>query len=208
MLLSQFGWPFSWIYNNEHKVNFLESSFCRGIVFIVMNFLACRLAGFEIDFKDPYTFKLQCLRSSIMIVHTYIVGFSQFVLPIPIVHTINVSGIIFTFVIDYILNGVKINKHQLIGIIIALVGLFLTVNNIYLYKMINPDFTYETDFQNYLTDDPKLKNLCAFALFIDNLLWGYAIVLTKKLKGISTFQVNFIFGLANLWCSSLLLKQV
>ena len=57
-------------------------------------------------------------------------GFCQFVLPMPIVHTINASGVVFTFITDYIMNGVKINMKQVIGIIIAIIGLLITVNNI------------------------------------------------------------------------------
>ena len=35
-----------------------------------------------------------------------VISLSQFILPLPIVHTINSSGIIFVFIIDYLINNV------------------------------------------------------------------------------------------------------
>lgn len=64
-----------------------------------------------------------------MVVHLLTMGFSQFILPLPIVHTVNVCGIIFVFIIDFYLNGIEIVRQQFYGIIIAIVGVLITANN-------------------------------------------------------------------------------
>ena len=55
-------------------------------------------------------------------------GFFQFVLPLPIIHTISSSGVLFVFMIDYLQNGVTINQKQAYGIIAGIVGVLLTTN--------------------------------------------------------------------------------
>ena len=40
-------------------------------------------------------------------------AYSQFYLPLPIVHTLNGSGPLFVFIVDYFLNGIKINRKQI-----------------------------------------------------------------------------------------------
>lgn len=127
--ISQFLWPLSWIYNNENNINFSESAFCRGILFIFLNTTIVKMRGEALDFKDPISFRYIFIRALLMMFHVIMMALSQFILPLPIVHTINVSGIIFTFIIDYYLNSVMIVRKQFYGIMIALVGVCLTVNN-------------------------------------------------------------------------------
>ncbi len=54
---------------------------------------------------------------------------SQFVIPLPISHTISCSGVIFVFLIDYFINGVQINRNQCIGIFIGILGVLMTGNS-------------------------------------------------------------------------------
>lgn len=63
-----------------------------------------------------------------MSIHGFMLSLSQYFLPLPIVHTIAMSGISWTFVIDYIKNGVKINKKQFIGIILSFLGVIIVSN--------------------------------------------------------------------------------
>lgn len=143
-----------------------------------------------------------------MIIHGFIMGFSQFVLPLPIVHTINSSGVVFTFITDYFVNGVQINRKQFIGIVIAILSLLVTVNNIYLYRIFNPNFEYETDFQNYITSDPKIRAIVGFLLILDNIIWSFGIIFTKRIKKVTPFHINFVFGILNIWSGAILLKSV
>lgn len=84
------------------------------------------------------------LRSFIMTFFGWVVAFSQFYIPIPIVHTICGSGPIYIFIIDYYLNGIRINGKQFLGILVGIIGLILTINGRILITYINPGFKMES----------------------------------------------------------------
>ena len=73
-----------------------------------------------------------------MAIQGCVLAFSQFYIPLPVVHTIGSSGVIFIFIIDYYLNGVKVNRKQIMGIIIGIIGLILTVNGRLIITYFNP----------------------------------------------------------------------
>ena len=75
-----------------------------------------------------------------MSLHSFSTGFMQFVLPLPIVHTIACSGTIFVFIIDYIMHGTTINCQQGVGIAIGLIGVFLASNGTLITQYFNPDY--------------------------------------------------------------------
>lgn len=55
-------------------------------------------------------------------------GISQFILPLPIIQTLNCSGTLLIFLIDFIVNDVKINFKQAIGIAVGILGTIITTN--------------------------------------------------------------------------------
>jgi drug/metabolite transporter (DMT)-like permease len=67
-----------------------------------------------------------------MTIYSGVISLAQFILPLPIVHTINSSGVIFVFMIDYFINGIQINKRQVIGITVGLIGVLVVGNQRYL----------------------------------------------------------------------------
>ena len=71
-------------------------------------------------------------------------GFSQFVLPLPIVHTITCSGTLFVFLIDYVKNGMKINKKQAYGILFGTIGVIIATNGSYIMKYLDSNFEETT----------------------------------------------------------------
>jgi drug/metabolite transporter (DMT)-like permease len=77
-----------------------------------------------------------------MSIHSTFFASSQFILPLPVVHTINCSGSLFVFLIDYWFNKVKINSKQSIGIIIGFGGAILVTNSRLLTKMIDSSYQY------------------------------------------------------------------
>lgn len=121
-------WSLAWIYYNEHSFTIAEASLSRGIVTVFLNYLIIYMFDIPVDFKEPKNFRLLFFRNLIMAVHGFMMVISQYFLPLPIVHTIAMSGVSWTFVIDYFKNGVKINKKQLIGVILSFVGVLITSN--------------------------------------------------------------------------------
>lgn len=74
----------------------------------------------------------------LMVVHSFAFAVSQFILPLPIVHTINCSGALFVFLIDYLLNDIKINIKQAIGIVFGILGALLATNGALITKHLYP----------------------------------------------------------------------
>lgn len=175
----------------------------RGITCILINYLVCKMMGIDVDFRNGESFRILTMRSIIMGVHSFCFALSQFVLPLPIVHTIGCSGTLFIFVIDYLLNHVRINVKQVIGIIVGFLGSLVAINGRVLTKWIDPSYEYATRFQNYVTDDLMLQGLFSLVFLGVMALWATAIVITKKANA-NTFQINYILGLALLFCGAML----
>lgn len=55
-------------------------------------------------------------------------SWSMYYLPLPIAFTINVSSPIFVVIFDKIFYGIELNKKQLFWLMIAFIGVILTVN--------------------------------------------------------------------------------
>jgi drug/metabolite transporter (DMT)-like permease len=112
----------------------------RGLALVVITFILARVYDIGLEFKSPFNFKYLCIRSLFIFAHG--IGFSgvQFYLPLPIVHTINSSGPLFIFIMDYFMNGVKINNKQLMGIIIAVLGVAITVNGESVMEFMDDDY--------------------------------------------------------------------
>lgn len=195
ILIGSFFWTIAWIYPNEHNVNFTEASIIRGFTLIVVNYLMCRNFNVPVDFKNRNMYKYLSLRSTIMIVHGFVFAFSQYMLPLPVVHTINCCGALFVFIIDYFMNGVKTNSKQNIGILIGLIGVLLATNGHLLTKFINPEYVYHTKFQNYITDDIIIISIFSIVYISVVFLWAFGIVITKRCQA-NTFQINYMLGIA------------
>ncbi len=73
-----------------------------------------------------------------MVVHSILFASSQYILPLPIVHTLGCTGTLFVFLIDYLLNNVKINSKQSIGILLGFIGALIATNSRILTKIIYP----------------------------------------------------------------------
>jgi drug/metabolite transporter (DMT)-like permease len=110
----------------------------RGITLILANYALCRWFNSPTDFKDPTIFRVHVFRGSLMVVFSILFASSQYILPLPIIHTLNCSGTLFIFLIDYQLNKVKINSKQSIGIFIGFIGALIATNSKILTKIIDP----------------------------------------------------------------------
>jgi drug/metabolite transporter (DMT)-like permease len=80
------------------------------------------------------------IRSILMSFHSLCTGFAQFVLPLPVCFTISCRGILFVLIIDYFVNGTSINKKQIIGIVIGILGVTLTSNGQLITTLIDPSY--------------------------------------------------------------------
>lgn len=175
-----------------------ETTMIRGIMGMVSNYLICYLGRFDITFSNVQSFKYLVTRSILLAMTSLFVGASQFILPLSIVHTIISSSTLFIFVIDYLINGVRINVKQGVGIAIGLIGVVLACNGRLITTLINPDYKYETKYQNYITDNIYLISLFTICMVVMMAGWAYAIVITKSLH-YNMFQVNYLFGIVGVF---------
>lgn len=68
----------------------------------------------------------------------------QFYLTQPIIQTLNSSGTLFIFLLDYLINGITVTKKQFYGIIVGVFGVLLTVNGEFIMRSIYPNYTTTT----------------------------------------------------------------
>jgi drug/metabolite transporter (DMT)-like permease len=67
-------------------------------------------------------------RSLIVLIQGLYFAGMQFYLTQPIVQTLNSTGPLFVYLLDYKINNVKVTRTQFIGIIIGIIGVLFTVN--------------------------------------------------------------------------------
>ena len=127
-------------------------------------------------------------------IHSFAFAISQFILPLPIVHTIACCGTLFVFLVDFCMYGIRINMRQGVGIVVGFMGSLIAVNGNIITKMIDEDYQYHTKFQNYITDDAIIKGLFSLVFLGAMAVWALGIVITKKAQA-NTFQINFMLGL-------------
>jgi drug/metabolite transporter (DMT)-like permease len=82
-----------------------------------------------LDYKYDTNFYNISKRNIIVVIHGLAITAAQFYLPLPIVHTINFFSPIFIFVIDYLENGVRINKTQFYFLLLSVFGVLCTINS-------------------------------------------------------------------------------
>ena len=100
----------------------------RGITISATHYLIAKYLGMEVDFKGIRNNKYLFLRSMIMLVNQIAYTAMHYVVSLPTINILNISGSIFAFVIDYFMYGTKINPQQIPGIIAGCLGVAVTVN--------------------------------------------------------------------------------
>jgi drug/metabolite transporter (DMT)-like permease len=146
MVFTQLLWPLSFIYVNEHKVNPIETTMARGIITVVSHSLIMRYFGVSFNIRDRSDLKYLMIRCILLIIHQYTLTVMHFVLSMSVLNSIGTIGPIFVFLIDYQINGVTINKKQLLGIIGGIFGVLLTINGDFIMSLFNSNYQMQSDF--------------------------------------------------------------
>lgn len=140
MVVGNLLWPMSFIYVSHHNFSPFQTILVRGTSICVTHIIICLYLGISLDFKSSYDIKHLNIRNVLIIIHQIIYTGMYFVLSFPLNNSISITGPLFVFVIDYYLNGVTINRNQIIGIIIGFTGIFLNINGEYIMKLIDPNY--------------------------------------------------------------------
>lgn len=116
----------------------------RGMSIFVTHYLIARFLGMDVDFKGVRNNKYLLIRNIIMIINQIAYTAMHYVVPLPVINILNISGSIFAFVFDYALYGSKIHAEQIPGIIAGCIGVVVTVNGELIMSLLDSNYTYET----------------------------------------------------------------
>lgn len=118
-------------------------------------------------------------RSSVLIVHTFVSSIVQFYIPINLFHVLGFMGPIFTFLTNYLINGIKATKAQMIAVACTFGGLILTINGRLLYSLIDEDYEFASEFNNYKTESVYVQIVVCVLYLGWMFVWSLALVFTK-----------------------------
>jgi len=116
------------IYTNERKIHPICNGLARGLTLYVLTYVYCSLKGIDLTFKSEHNFKWLSIRNTMMVIQALCFSWCMCYLPLPIAFTINASSPLFVAFIDRFLFGVKLNKVQVVWLLIAFMGVILIVN--------------------------------------------------------------------------------
>ena len=95
---------------------------------IALSYIVGRYLNINLTYRDPRNFKILMARNLFTCVQAFGYTIVQFYLPQPIVQTLNSTGPLFVFLLDYKMNGITVTKKQIIGILFGMFGVLLTIN--------------------------------------------------------------------------------
>jgi len=127
-------WVFGFLYVNENNIDSYSSNLSRATCLLAFNLPMVIKNGFKIS---PVSFKYINIRHILLTIYGIIFAECFFYLPISVVHTIYSGGPVFVIMIDYFIHSIKITTRQSVGVIIAIIGVILTVNGPLIYYLID-----------------------------------------------------------------------
>lgn len=119
------------------------------------------------------------------------------------VYTINSSGPVLVFLVDYLRNGAKVTGKQLSGIIIGFMSILITINSNLIMKMLGYTFESPSEF-HYIQTSLTVVSFVSLALFLVQFSVAYGIILTKEIHTQDAFQIGFHFGFSQVIFSAIL----
>ena len=204
MTFSTAIFPLGFLYTNENNFNVCEAFLIRSIATVSINFMISRYFHMDIEYKDPSNFRILFVRNLFVTVQSIIYTVAQYYLPQPILQTIHTTGALFVFILDYKINHVTITKKQFYGVMLGVAGVLLTINGELIVRAFDPTYESKSDFKNYLSTDPIVKLIICVLFICGNIMWAYAQVITKRLHGVNSIQINVYLGLFFLFTSGVL----
>ena len=118
-------------------------------------------------------------RGLIFVGHSYVCSIVQFYIPLNLFHILGCTGPIFTFLVNYLVNGIVTTKRQMIGVGLSALGLILVINGQFLYSLIDENYHFESDFTNYRTSNASVKIFVCVIYLVWIFFWSFALVFTK-----------------------------
>ena len=137
MVLANLLWPLWFYYVSSHNVSAWEITLARGAAITLSHLPILWFFGMASDFRSGADLKYAFIRSTIVLVHQMAYSETHYYLSYPITNAISLMGPLFVFVIDYYLNGIEVNRKQIIGILAGILGVLLASNSELILLMID-----------------------------------------------------------------------
>ena len=112
-----------------HNFNPIEYNIARGASNFIYGYITAQYFGIDTDFKYKKDNKYLMIRAGIIFIQQIAYIFMHYVVSISILNILNISSVIFSFLIDYLINHTQITKKQFWGIVFGFTGIILTVNS-------------------------------------------------------------------------------
>jgi len=119
------------------------------------------------------------MRNIIFLIHALVSSTVQFYIPLNLFHVLGCTGPIFTFITNYLINGIKVTKQQIIGVSFTFVGLVLAINGRLIYSMIDSNYKFESEFENYRTTSVHVQVIVCLLYLCWTFMWSLALIFTK-----------------------------
>lgn len=84
------------------------------------------------------------IRNIIFLLHALVSSTVQFYIPLNLFHVLGCTGPIFTFITNYLVNGIKVTKQQIIAVSFTFIGLVLAINGGLIYSLIDKEYKFES----------------------------------------------------------------
>ena len=203
MMVTNLMWPWWFYYVSGHNVSAWETTLARGSAVTLSHMVILWFLGMTADFKTWFDLKSTFIRNSIIVVHQIVYSQTHFYLPYPVTNAITLTGPLFAFVVDYYMNGIEVNKKQIIGILAGVLGVILASNSQFILYLIDDDYAPSSTFQHYKSNSLAFKTLVAFVSILLNVLWAYAMVLQKTFKHIAGIKISLFLGVQMIFVSGI-----
>lgn len=119
------------------------------------------------------------IRNAIFLIHALVCSTVQFYIPLNLFHVLGCMGPIFTFITNYLVNGIKVTRQQVIGVTFTFIGLVLAINGRLLYSMIDKNYKFESEFENYRTTSTYVQLAVCLLYLCWTFIWSFALIFTK-----------------------------
>lgn len=93
----------------------------------------------------------------------------------------------------------------MVSIAAGICGVAITVNADLILSMIDPTYKPESDFKNYIVDDPTMKIMLSGIAVLCNIGWAFSIVGQKKIAHVPGIKISYHLGLEFILLAGLLL---
>lgn len=128
LFLAAMMYPLCFVYVSKRDYHPVEANLVRGITIFITHYFLLRWMGVDLDFKGSRNNKWLLARATAMLINQICFTAMHYVVPLPVINILNISGSLCVFILDYLLYGIPIHRGQVPGIIAGCVGVILTAS--------------------------------------------------------------------------------